>query len=53
MTFAPAQEAFIVNYTWPIWVVIFAVIILKEKINKRKIIAIILGFIGVYIVASN
>jgi drug/metabolite transporter (DMT)-like permease len=53
ITYAPVQEAFIVNYTWPIWVVIFAAIILKEKISAIKIIAIILGFIGVYIVITK
>lgn len=53
LTYAPAQEAFIVNYTWPIWVIIFAILILKEKIGIRKIVAILLGFIGVYFVATK
>jgi drug/metabolite transporter (DMT)-like permease len=53
LTYAPAQEAFIVNYTWPIWVIIFAILILKEKIGLRKIVAILLGFIGVYFVATK
>ena len=53
LTFAPAHEAFIVNYTWPIWVVIFASIILKEKISVKKIFAIVIGFIGVYIVVTK
>jgi drug/metabolite transporter (DMT)-like permease len=47
---APVQEVFIVNYTWPIWIVIFSVIILKKRINIKKALAIILGFIGVFIV---
>ena len=50
---APAQEAFLVNYTWPIWVVIFASIFLKEKIGLKKISAILLSFFGVYIVVTN
>ena len=33
LMFAPAQEAFIVNYTWPIWVVIFAMLFVERKIN--------------------
>ena len=53
LMYSPAQEAFIVNYTWPIWVVIFASLILKEKFTFKKLIAIILGFTGVYIVATN
>ena len=53
LMYAPAQEAFIVNYTWPIWVVIFAIFILKEEFNIKKLIGISLGFIGVYVVATN
>jgi len=53
LMYAPVQEAFIVNYTWPIWVVIFAIFILKEKFNIKKLIGILLGFIGVYVVATN
>ena len=49
-TFSSVQEVFIVNYTWPIWIVIFAVIIFKEKINIKKAMAIMLGFIGVFVV---
>jgi drug/metabolite transporter (DMT)-like permease len=49
----PAQEAFIVNYTWPIMVVIFAWIILKEKMNLKKVIGLLLSFIGVVIVTTK
>ena len=48
-----ASQAFIINYLWPIMIVIFACIILKEKLTLRKIIAILLSFIGVIIVTSN
>ncbi len=48
-----ASQAFIINYLWPIMTVIFACIILKEKMTIRKIIAILLSFIGVIIVTSN
>jgi len=53
LMFAPAQEAFIVNYTWPIWVLFFAVILLKEHFNFKKILAILLSFIGVCIVITQ
>lgn len=53
LTYAPVQEAFIVNYTWPVWVVIFAILILKEPFNIKKLAAIILGFIGIYLVAAK
>jgi drug/metabolite transporter (DMT)-like permease len=50
---APAQEAFIVNYLWPIMVVIFAILILKEKLTYKKLLGLILSFIGVYFVATK
>jgi len=53
LSLVSAQEAFIVNYLWPLMVVIFGVIILKEKMNFRKFLAIILGFFGVYIVVTK
>ena len=48
-----ASQAFIINYLWPIMIVVFASIILKEKMTTRKIIAILLSFIGVIIVTAN
>jgi len=49
----PAQEAFIVNYTWPIMVVIFAWIILKERMTWKKVVGLLLSFIGVVIVTTK
>lgn len=51
--YAPAQEAFIINDLWPMIVVIFAIFILKEKITPKKILGLVLSFIGVYIVATK
>ncbi len=51
--YAPAQEAFIVNYMWPMMVVIFAILILKEKLTLKKLLGLILSFIGVYVVATK
>ena len=48
-----ASQAFIINYLWPIMTVVFACIILKEKVTTKKILAIILSFIGVIIVTAN
>ncbi len=48
-----ASQAFIINYLWPIATVIFACIILKEKMTFRKSIAIAMSFLGVIIVTSN
>lgn len=48
----PASQAFIVNYMWPIMSVVFAWIILKEKMTARKAVAIAVSFLGVVIVTS-
>ncbi len=48
----PASQAFIINYLWPIMSVIFACILLREKLTARKIVAIFLSFLGVVIVAG-
>ena len=48
-----ASQAFTINYLWPIMSIIFACIILKEKITLQKVIAIALSFLGVFFVAGN
>ena len=48
-----ASQAFIINYLWPIMSVVFACIILKEKLTVRKCIAIGMSFLGVTIVAGS
>lgn len=49
----PASQAFIINYLWPIMSVVFACVILKEKLTLKKCIAIALSFIGVIIVTGS
>ena len=48
-----ASQAFIINYLWPIMSVVFACIILKEKLTTRKCLAFVLSFIGILTVAGN
>ena len=43
----PASQAFIVNYLWPIMSVVFACIVLKQKLTVKKAAAILLSFLGV------
>lgn len=49
----PASQAFIVNYMWPIMSVVFACIILGEKMTLKKGIAIAVSFLGVVIVTGK
>jgi drug/metabolite transporter (DMT)-like permease len=37
------------NYLWPVFIIIFSVLILKEKFNYKTVLAVILGFSGALI----
>lgn len=49
----PASQAFTINYLWPVMSVVFACILLKEKLTVRKVVAIALSFLGVFTVAGE
>ena len=53
MSRMPASQAFIINYLWPIMSVVFAAILLKEKLTARKMIAIGMSFVGVMVVTGK
>ncbi len=53
LMFSSAQSAFIANYTWPVWIVIFSILILKEKFEYKKLIGVLLGFFGVYFAVTK
>jgi drug/metabolite transporter (DMT)-like permease len=46
----PLAQVFALEFSIPIWVAIFAVIFLKEKLTIGKIVAIIFGFVGVLVI---
>lgn len=48
-----SQEACILNYLWPIMLVIFSCIILKEKLTFTKGIAMLCSFAGIIILSSG
>jgi drug/metabolite transporter (DMT)-like permease len=49
----PAQEALTINYTWAIMVVLLSIPMLKQKIKFINIIAILISFSGVVIIATQ
>ena len=53
MKYTQASTAAVLNQTSHIWIFILAGIFLKEKINKQRMIAIVLASVGVYIVAMG
>lgn len=48
-----SQEACILNYLWPIMLVVFSAIILKEKLTFVKWIAMICSFLGIVILSTG
>ena len=48
----PLSIATVIQYTYPIFISIFAIIFLKEKINKFIFIALILGWIGIIVILN-
>lgn len=49
----PASQVVIVFYLYPLFMIIFAGLILKEKTSLTSIFSVLLGFFGVYVLASN
>lgn len=49
----PAQEAQPLNFVWPIVLVLLSIPILKQKIRLRSILAIVISFIGVFVIATR
>lgn len=43
---APAGQVNVVNYLWPVFIVIFSIPILRDKITSKTLIAIAMSFIG-------
>ncbi|WP_182003451.1 DMT family transporter [Acinetobacter lactucae] len=51
LKYIPLSEATAINFLAPIFVLIFSYFILKEKINKDDLIKILIGFLGILIIA--
>ncbi|MCD6578848.1 DMT family transporter [bacterium] len=49
----PAQNALILNYTWPIFITLFSTIFLGQKLKIVSIISFILALFGIYIIVVN
>jgi drug/metabolite transporter (DMT)-like permease len=49
----PAQMAQSLNYTWPLMLVVLSVPLLGQKLRLSSVIALLVGLIGVYLVASQ
>ena len=49
----PAQEAMVINFSWPVMLVILSIPILKQTIDIKSFLSIIVCYFGVVIIATN
>ncbi len=49
----PAQEAGTLNYIWPLILVLLSIPMLKQKISVKSILAILVSFAGIMIIAGH
>lgn len=50
---ATGMEVLVIQYTWPILIVVFSFFILNERLTYKKSLAILLGFFGVLLVLTK
>jgi len=50
ITMIPLAEVFAIEFTTPIWTIIFAAIFLNERLSLGRIAAVVLGFVGILII---
>lgn len=49
----PAQQAVALNYTWAIQLVILSIPLLGQKIKMKSVVAVVIGYCGVLIIATR
>ena len=47
------QEAMVLNFTWPVTLTLLSILILKQKIGWKSLLAIFISFIGIVIIATK
>lgn len=47
------QEAMVLNFTWPVTLTLFSILILKQKIGWKSLLAIFISFIGIVVIATK
>ena len=49
----PAQEALTLNFIWPIVLVLFSIVILRQRITARTLLAMIISFSGALVISTR
>lgn len=50
LQYISAQETYILNATWSLWIILFSIFILKTNLNWKVILSSLLGFFGVVLI---
>jgi len=48
-----ASEGFILNYTWPIMVLVLSFFVFKDKVTPMKLVGILISFFGIIVVSTG
>jgi drug/metabolite transporter (DMT)-like permease len=48
-----ASEGFILAYTWPMLVIIFAFLLLKERLTVKKLCSLFISFLGIVVIVTH
>ena len=51
VTVAPLAQVFAIEFTTPLWVILLSPLLLSEKLTGLRLLTVVLGFIGILIVA--
>lgn len=49
----PAQEALTLNFTWPVVLALFSILLLRQAISLRALVAMAISFSGVVVIATR
>jgi len=49
----PAQEALLLNFAWPVVLVLLSVVLLRQKIHPLAVLSLLLSFCGVIVIATR
>jgi drug/metabolite transporter (DMT)-like permease len=47
------QEAMVLNFSWPVTLTILSILILKQKIGWKSVMAILVSFLGIIVIATK
>jgi drug/metabolite transporter (DMT)-like permease len=46
----PLSEVFAIEFTTPVWATLIAAVVLSERLNRGRIVAVVIGFLGILVI---